>query len=152
MIAKNDEEKRSQIWRIVTTVSTVLIIVIVGFFLIKLFTSNPLEGAWIHEDTGMVMTIKGGGKAVVKWPEEYENTNVKVTLNYSVEKDTKTFTLRADDASIQKAAKASEGVVTAEGLASTVSAIEATYDYSIERSRLTLTDREYGEQLIFDKQ
>ena len=46
IIAKNDEAKRSKIWRIVTLVSSVLIIVIAIFLLTKLFTANPLEGTW----------------------------------------------------------------------------------------------------------
>ena len=46
MIAKNDEEKRSWLWRIVSSVSTVVIILIVAFFLTKMFRANPLEGRW----------------------------------------------------------------------------------------------------------
>ena len=42
MIARDDEEKRSKIWRIVTTVSTILIIVGVILLLMKLFMTNPL--------------------------------------------------------------------------------------------------------------
>ena len=51
MIAKNDEVKRSKIWRIVTVVSTILIIVGVILLLTKLFTTNPLEGDWMRRDS-----------------------------------------------------------------------------------------------------
>ena len=47
IIAKNDEEKRSRIWRIVTTVSSALIVIIGIYLLTKMFTTNPLEGEWI---------------------------------------------------------------------------------------------------------
>lgn len=151
MIAKNNEEKRNQIWRAIMAVSTVLIIIIAAFFVIKLFTANPLEGKWAHEDSSLVMTIKGGGTAIVDWPEEFEGASVAVTMEYSIDKDTKTFTLRASDEAIRKAADASDGSVTADGLSSAVNTLEATYDYSIEKKELTLTDREYGNQMVFDK-
>ena len=44
MIYENNEEKRSTLWRTVLTVSSVLIIIIAVFFVVKLFTANPLEG------------------------------------------------------------------------------------------------------------
>ena len=63
MIAKHDEEKRSRIWQIIMWVSTGLIILIVAFFLIKLFTANPLEGSWQRQDSGMFFTIEKDGEA-----------------------------------------------------------------------------------------
>ena len=77
IIAKNDEEKRSRIWRIVTTVSSALIVIIGIYLLTKMFTTNPLEGEWIDE-TG-------------------------------------------------------------------------TFSYSVDKKQLTLSEREYGEQMIFTK-
>ena len=43
------------------TVSSVLIIVIAIFFGYTLFTSNPLEGRWVNEGSGLVMRIQGNG-------------------------------------------------------------------------------------------
>ena len=57
IIAKNDEAKRSKIWRIVTLVSSVLIIVIAIFLLTKLFTANPLEGTWVDRK-GQTLEVK----------------------------------------------------------------------------------------------
>ena len=151
MLAKNNDEKRNQIWRAVMAVTTVLIIIIAAFFLIKLFTANPLEGRWSHEDSSMVITIKSSGKAVLEWPEEFEGAGVSVALEYGIDKETKTFTLRASDEAIIQAADASEGAVTADGLSSAVNTLEGTYDYSIEQKKMTLTDREYGDQMVFDK-
>ncbi len=151
MIAKNNEEKRNQIWKTVMSVSTVVIIIIAAFFVIKLFTANPLEGRWSHEDSNLVMNIKGNGAAVLMWPDEFEDADVAVTAKYSLDKETKTFTLQVSDDAIQKAADASDGAETAEGLKSAAGSMEGTYDYSIEKSVLTLTDRDFGEQMVFDK-
>ena len=70
-------------------VTTVLIIIIAAFFVIKLFTANPVEGKWSHEDSGLVMSIRGNGTAVLEWPEAFESEGVSVELRYSVDKDTK---------------------------------------------------------------
>ena len=69
IIAKNDEAKRSKIWRIVTLVSSVLIIVIAIFLLTKLFTANPLEGTWVDEDRSLRLSIKSNGTIDVNVPE-----------------------------------------------------------------------------------
>lgn len=132
-------------------VSTVLIIIIAAFFVVKLFTSNPLEGTWIHQDSSLVMTVKGNGTAVVEWPEELDGIEVPVEMEYSIDKDAKIFTLNVSDEAVKKAAEASDKGVTAEEVYSSVSALEASYDYSIEQKELTLTEREYGNQMVFDK-
>ena len=105
MFAKNDEEKRNRLWEIIITVSTILIICIVAFFLIRMFTSNPLEGKWKYEDNGLLMTVKSGGNVVIEWPEENTDTIITVNMDYNLNKDTKTFTLTTNEAAIRKAAE-----------------------------------------------
>ena len=46
IIAGNDEAKRSKIWRVVTLVSSVLIILIAVYLLTRMFTTNPVVGNW----------------------------------------------------------------------------------------------------------
>ena len=72
MIYENNEEKRSTIWRTILTVSSVLIIIIAAFFIIKLFTGNPLEGTWISEDSGAVLEIGDDGELTLKEAESGE--------------------------------------------------------------------------------
>lgn len=151
MVANHKEEKRNQIWRAVMAVTTVLIIIIAAFFVIKLFTTNPLEGKWIHEDSGLVLTIKGSGIVAVKWPEELAVKGRPMEMKYRIDKDTKTFIVHAGDIAIQKASKASGSKELSEKVKSAVSQLEGTYNYSIDKRQLTLTDGEYGDQMIFDK-
>ncbi|MGC4017958.1 MAG: hypothetical protein QM793_01120 [Muricomes sp.] len=152
MIAKNNEEKRNQIWRTVMTVSTVVIIIIAAFFVIKLFTANPLEGSWSHEDSNLVMTIKGNDTVILEWPGEFEGSDASVTARYSIDRDEKTFTLHIPEDALQQAADSSDGEVTLDGIKSAVNTMAGTYDYNIENNELVLSDREYGEQMVFDKQ
>ena len=151
MIAKNDEVKRSQIWRIVMTVSSVLIIVGAVLLLMKLFTTNPLEGEWTDEDGIFDMSISKDGTLVFTIPEAEEAASVDVDMRYTLNKEEKTITIMADESGFQKLADQSQGQYTEEEIRNVLESVVTTFDYSVDQERLTLTEREYGEQMIFLK-
>lgn len=128
MILKNNEEKRSTLWRTVLTVSSVLIIIIAVFFIVKLFTGNPLEGSWVNEDTGETLVIYDSGELTVS-PSD-GNGSEDFTAHCSVDTKTKVLTVQTESGY-------SEG------------ALSGTYNYNVEQDTLTLTEREYGDQLVF---
>lgn len=132
MIYENNEEKRSTLWRSVLTVSSVLIIIIVVFFLTKLFTGNPLEGKWINESSGGMIEITKEDEIVIR-PEG--NESYTVVRGY-VDRKTKILTVGlSGESSLDP--EASEVIQP------------GSYDYSVEHDVLTLTEREYGDQLVF---
>ena len=151
IVARNDEAKRSKIWKIVTIVSSVLIIVISIFLLTRLFTANPLEGTWKDEDDNLELSIKSGSM-VVNIPELAEETNVAVKMNYTMDKDEKTITISINEAELEKQADKSDGKYTKTMLESALDSITTTFEYSVEQERLTLTEREYGDQMTFIKE
>lgn len=151
IIAKNDEEKRSKIWRIVTLVSSILIIIIAIFLLTKLFTDNPLDGSWEDEDGNLGLTIQSNGSMIVTLPDIAEDTNVDVKMNYTMDKEAKTITISSDAEEIKALADRSDGAYTEETIENELSIIATTFDYSVEHGELTLTEREYGDQMIFLK-
>lgn len=152
IIAKNDEAKRSKIWRIVTLVSSVLIIVIAIFLLTKPFTANPLEGTWVDEDRSLRLSIKSNGTIDVNVPEVAEDISVGVKLNYTMDKEEKTITIKADESEFEKLAEKSDGKYTQEDLKNALDSVTTTFDYSVDQEQLTLTEREYGEQMTFIKE
>ena len=152
IISKNDEAKRSKIWRIVTLVSSVLIIVIAIFLLTKLFTANPLEGIWVDEDRSLKLSIKSNGIIDVNVPEVAEDASVGVRLNYTMDKEEKTITIKADESEFKKLADKSKGKYTQEDLKNALDSVTTTFDYSVDQEQLTLTEREYGEQMTFIKE
>ena len=89
IISRNDEEKRSRIWRVTTLVSSVLIVLIAVYLLTKLFTTNPLEGDWEDEDGSFVMTIESNGTMSVNIlePEEVKKVDVIDKYGYYLEED-----------------------------------------------------------------
>lgn len=149
IIAKNDEAKRSKIWRIVTSVSFVLIIIIAIFLLTKLFTTNPLEGDWASDDGNLNMSIKSNGKMSVTISEVADVSDVTVNMNYTMDKEEKTIIITADESELKDMAEKSDGQYTEDALENALDSIVDTFDYSVDQGQLTLTEREYGDQLIF---
>ena len=164
MIAKNDEAMRSRIWKISTMVSSVLIVIIAIFLLTKLFTTNPLEGEWIDENGRIDLNIKSNGtmtmmvldfaEATISGDddeEEEEGGQVEVPMSYTIDKGEKTISILDNEEEMQKIADGSDGLYTAEMLENAVSSVTTSFDYSIDQDELTLTEREYGEQIVFTK-
>ncbi len=150
MLAKNDDHTRSIIWRSVMSVTSVVIILIAVFFLVRMFTMNPLEGTWDYEDSDLIMTIKGNNTAIIKWPDEFDGNQIAVSMDYDIDSKTKTFSLRLNTDAVKKAAD-SEGI-SEDVITQALDQLDGTYDYNMEQNQLTLTDREYGSQLIFEKE
>lgn len=150
MLAKNDDHTRSIIWRSVMSVTSVVIILIAVFFLVRMFTMNPLEGTWDYEDSDLIMTIKGNNTAIIKWSDEFDDNQIAVSMDYDIDSKTKTFSLRLNTDAVKKAAD-SEGI-SEDVITQALDRLDGTYDYNMEQNQLTLTDREYGSQLIFEKE
>ena len=128
MILENNEEKRSTLWRTIVAISSILIVIVAVFFVTRLFVGNPLVGTWFSEDSGEVIKIESNGKVTLT----DEDKKSFETVQSEVDTKTKVFTIHTED-------------TQAEGL------LSGTYDYSIEKDTLTLTEREYGDQLVFVK-
>ena len=151
MIANNDEAKRSKIWTVVTAVTSVLIVIVAIFLLMKMFTGNPLEGSWTDEDGNMSLKISRDGQMTVIIPASGEGKDTEVPMTYTLNKESKTISIQQDDTKIQEIAEQSDGQYTTETLKNAVQSIGTTFEYSIDGGTLTLTEREYGEQMMFNK-
>lgn len=134
------------------TVSSVLIIVGVILLLMKLFTTNPLEGEWADEDGSFDMSISKDGTMVFSLSDAEEAAGMNVDMKYTLNKDEKTITIMADESGFQKLAEQSQGQYTEEEIRNALKSVVTTFDYSVDQERLTLTEREYGEQLVLVKE
>ena len=131
---------------------SVVIIVGVVLLLTKLFTTNPLEGEWADEDGSFNMSILKNGSMVITIPEEGADLSVDVDMKYTLNKDEKTITITPDEAGFQKLADKTGGQYTEEEIRQALSTVITTFDYSVDQEQLTLTEREYGEQLVLIKE
>ena len=133
IIAGNDEAKRSKIWRVVTLVSSVLIILIAVYLLTRMFTTNPVVGNWESEDATIALKIEKNDTIQVDITDIAENTDAAVEMNYSVDK------------AVEKA----DGAYTKEDLENVLDDLDSSFSYSVDGNQMTLTEREYGEQFTF---
>lgn len=152
LIAKNDEKERSHLFRIVIWTASIVIIVIAAYFLIRMFGANPVAGTWEYQDDNITMKIKDKDRLTVSFANLQDMKDLEVSLDYEVEKSEKTLTIAAPkEKEISDIVKESDGRITEAVLDTALSRFTASFDYSIEQQRLTLTDREYGEQMVFDR-
>lgn len=132
MIVQN-EEKRSTIWRSTLLITTIVIIAVAVYIIVKLFTTNPLIGTWYSDDGVMKLVITDKKAEVVLIDDE-----VNAAYTYTLDRTDKFVAFeKKDDANKDQAS---------------LQAMDASFAYSIDQDILTLTEREYGEQLIFVKQ
>lgn len=148
---RSDEERRNRRWNIAVSAATVLVVVIGAFLLTKLFTGNPLEGTWKSTDRELALGIRGNGTVIVDWEEIFQDEKLKVEMEYTLDKENKILSLKSSPDALRKASEASGGKYTPEGLQSALKELEASYDYNVEKNKLTLSEREYGEQMVFER-
>ena len=72
-------------------------------------------------------------------------------MSYTIDKGEKTISILDNEEELQKIADGSDGLYTAEMLENAVSSVTTSFDYSIDQDELTLTEREYGEQIVLRK-
>ena len=128
------------------TVSSVLIIIVAVFFVVKLFTDNPLEGTWVGDEGDITLTFTDERESVI-----VQNGTISVTTECSVDKSSKVLTVRVSDEAVREQAEDTNGEITETQIQDLLDNIEGTYEYNIENTTLTLTEREYGSQMTFEK-
>lgn len=73
-------------------------------------------------------------------------------MDCQVDKTEKTLVIGGlQQSEIDRILEQYDGQLTQSALDTALSMFTTSFDYSMERQTLTLTDREYGEQMIFDK-
>lgn len=152
LIAKNDEKERSFLFRIVIWTASVLIIAVAAYFLIRSFARNPIAGTWEYQDDNITMTIQSDDKVKLQFDDLQDVPELAVTMDCQVDKTEKTLVIGGlQQSEIDRILEQYDGQLTQSALDTALSMFTTSFDYSMERQTLTLTDREYGEQMIFDK-
>ena len=95
IIAKNDEDKRSRVWNYVTGITTVLIIIVAGYFIYQGFFGNPLEGKWKHDESDMILEVDDHNEAELDWKHLIDGKDVDVELGYTLDIKAKQITFTA---------------------------------------------------------
>ena len=146
---QRDEEKRSKAWAITMLVSTVLIILGIVFIITNVVLSNPLEGEWYSEADGYYLVVEDENEVTLQGT--FHDTYMEIDLYYTIDKTEKIISIKPNAESYADAAEDSKGQMTAGELDELLADFTVSYNYSLEKDTLTLTEREYGDQYIFTR-
>ena len=144
-----NEEKRSKIWKLVMIVSSSIIVLGVTFFIVLGVMSNPLEGEWFSEEHDYFLEVEDENEATLHGT--FRDAYLEIELHYTMNKKDKTISIRPDGNAYEEAIEDSKGKITASELDELLEEFMNTYNYSLDRDTLTLSEREYGEQYIFTR-
>ena len=148
-IKQRDEEKRSKAWAITMLVSTVLIILGIVFIITNVVMSNPLEGEWYSEADGYYLEVEDENEVTLQGT--FNDTFMEIDLYYTIDKTDKIISIKPNAESYADAVEDSKGQMTAGELDELLADFTVSYNYSLEKDTLTLTEREYGDQYIFTR-
>ena len=148
----NKEETKRKFtwdWRIVLAVSSVVIILLAVLLIVGSATSNPLEGEWYSKDKGYRLEVDDDKELTLEFA--INEVYAEVELPYTLDKDDKIFQIKPDPAAYAEASEETDTQLSAQQIDEYLTEILMSFNYSVEKDTLTLTDREYGEQFIFTR-
>ena len=140
IIAKNDEDKRSRVWNYVTGITTVLIIIVVGYFIYQGFFGNPLEGKWKHDESDMILEVDDHNEAELDWKNLIDGKDVEVELGYTLDIKAKQITFTVKQEELDETAKELGDNVTASEVEQAINSVLTTFNYSVDGTELTLME------------
>lgn len=152
MLLGNDEEKRSKMWSYVITIATVLIVIVMIYFIFAGFMGNPLKGRWMQDESSMTLEIGRGQKAVLTWDDLIQGKELELEMEYTLNRSGKQITFKASDEQLERAAEKLGDDMTAKEIENAVDRMLTSFNYSVDGQKLTLSEWDYGDQMMFVRQ
>lgn len=120
-----------------------LLILVVVVFVFKGFSGNPIQGVWENKESGIVLEISNDETAALTWTDSEE----VIVFPYELGKEEKeiTFMRNAEIMSVLE-----DGTISEEQ-EEEVEALIDSFTYNVEGQELTLSERDFGEQIVFTK-
>ena len=151
LIAKNDEAKRSRIWSRGMIISSVIIVFVAVYFLIKVMNENPVAGEWMDDDGNYAMNILNNGKLYVTDFTEGEEAEEQELL-YKIDKENRIIAISSDEKVLDDVMEASDSEHALDAMELELNDQTVVFEYSVDNDQLILTERDYGDQLILIKE
>ncbi len=142
-----NEEKRSKAWLAVMLVSSVLIILGILFFITQIITGNPLKGEWYSSENKYYLEVEDENEVTLQGT--FNDTYMEIDLHYTIDKSEKIISIKPNAESYEDAVEDAKGDITAGELNELLTDFTVSYNYSLEKDTLTLTEREYGNEYVF---
>ena len=144
-------------------ISSVIIVFVAVYLLIKVMNENPVVGEWMDDDGNYAVNILNNGKLYVTDYTEGEETE-ELELLYKIDKENRMIAISSDEKVLEDAMEASESEHAVDYAIPFKSehAVDARetelndqtviFNYSVDNDQLILTEREYGDQMILIKE
>lgn len=131
-------------------ISSVIIVFVAVYFLIKIMNENPVAGAWMDDDGNYAVNILNNGKLYVTNFTEEEMGEME--LLYKIDKDSRIIAISSDEKMLEDIMEVSESEHALDAMETELNDQIVVFNYSVDNDQLVLTEREYGEQMILIKE
>lgn len=151
LIAKNDEAKRSRIWSRGMVISSVIIVFVAVYLLIKVMNENPVAGEWMDDDGNYAISIQNNGKLYVTDYTEGDEAKEQELL-YKIDKENRMIAISSDEQTLEDVMEVSDSEHALDAMETELNDQTVIFNYSVDNDQLVLTERDYGDQLILIKE
>ena len=150
LIVKNDEAKRNRIWRRGMIISSVIIVFVAVYLLIKVMNENPIAGEWMDDDGNYAIHILNNGKLYVT---DFTGEDAEeMELLYKIDKESRMIAISSDKRVLEDVLEVNDSAHAEDAIELELSDQTVVFEYSVDNNQLILTEREYGEQIILIKE
>ena len=131
-------------------ISSVIIIFVAAYLLIKVMNENPVAGEWVDDDGNYAVSIMNNGKLYVT--DLTEDGGEKQELRYKIDKESRIIAISSDEEKLEDVMGVTDVEDAEYALETEFDDQIVVFEYSVDTNQLVLTDREYGEQMILIKE
>ena len=132
-------------------ISSVIIIFVAAYFLIKVMNENPIAGEWMDDDGNYAMNILNNGTLYVTDFTDGEEAKEQELL-YKIDKENRIIAISSDEKMLDDVMEVSDSEHALDAMELELSDQTVVFEYSVDNDQLVLTERDYGEQMILIKE
>ena len=132
-------------------ISSVIIVFVAVYLLIKVMNENPVVGEWMDDDGNYAVNILNNGKLYVTDYTEGEETE-ELELLYKIDKENRMIAISSDEKVLEDAMEESESEHAVDARETELNDQTVIFNYSVDNDQLILTERECGDQMILIKE
>ena len=131
-------------------ISSVIIVLVAIYLLIKVMNENPVAGEWMDDDGNYAVNILNNGKLYVT--DFTEDETEELELLYKIDKESRVIAISSDEKVLEGVMEVSDSEHAEDAMEIELNDKTVIFEYSVDNDQLVLTEREYGEQMILIKE
>lgn len=132
-------------------ISSVIIIFVAVYLLIKVMNENPVAGEWMDDDGNYALHFLNNGKLyVTDFTGDEQTEELKVL--YEIDKENRILVISSDEDNLKGVMEASESEHALDAMETELNDHTVIFNYSVDNDQLILTECDYGDQMILIKE